>query len=303
MVRRKEMTVFDKSPPRWRLLAGALTVAACLALVASSASAVTTTYLLEDRNSELKVDISDDFPTSDGLFQWKMNGVLHMWKQWFWYRIGDTGPEEEIDTIGYVSANVEDDDADPGNEKLELVLEDDTLRVSLFFRLVGGTVPSGTADLVEQIEIENKTGDYLDFNFFQYVDFDLNDQPMDDVVTVTNGNTMSQVDEQPGMIAETVVTPRPARWEIDQTYQTAVGDTTILGKLSDGDADDLASSGLEGQLGPDDVAWGFQWKKSITPYGVLIISKDKHLAVPEPVTMLGVMLGVGGLFGYIRKRR
>ena len=55
--------------------------------------------ILQDANSQ--IDIT---PTSQaGMHAWIVDGTSYDAQQWFWYRIGTTGGESSIDTLGLAS--------------------------------------------------------------------------------------------------------------------------------------------------------------------------------------------------------
>ncbi len=252
---------------------------------------------LTDRNSSIVIDSG----ASAGMSSWTVDGVGHLSQQWLWYRVGSSGPEMSIDTLveDLDSPKVSDADLDVGDERALLRYMDSQGRFMLEvdYILTGGNPGSGTADVAEIISVHNATDDPLEIHLFQYSNFDLNDNEIDQLVEITNGNTASQSDGvfQSGL-SETVVVPRPNHFEVG----TAPG---LLGKLEDGDADSFSDQA--GPLDqPADYAWGFQWDVVIPARGSFVISKDKHLEetppIPEPATL--TFIGLGAL-AMVRRRR
>ena len=72
-----------------------LLYASFLALVPASAGAFHI-YTLSDGNSSFRVDAS----RQRGAFDWDVDGQDQLNQQWFWYRVGDSGPEASLDTLG-----------------------------------------------------------------------------------------------------------------------------------------------------------------------------------------------------------
>ena len=85
--------------------------------------------------------------------------------------------------------------------------------------------------------------------------------------------------------SESADVPAPDRYEIGLIL-------AILDKLEDDDADDLNNT-----VGPvaGDVAWAFQWNFVLEPDDSFIISKNKHLVVPEPHTLALLAIGLFAL--------
>ena len=243
--------------------------------------------LLTDKNSTANID-----PLSPmGENSWICDGTDNLFQQWFWYRIGNTGPEASIDTISAPLVSVTDNDFDPGDETLNLRYENNVLQVNVTIALVGGVIGSGVSDLMEGIEIVNKTTSALDLHFFQYVDFDLGIDFTDESVALINANTFKQTElESPAWISETVAVPSADGYEAGFYAAT-------LNKLQNGVTDNLNNNPA---AGVGDVTWAFQWDVELAPEDSYIISKDKHVEViPEPATL--VLLGLGGLL--VRRKK
>ena len=263
-------------------------------MLAVTATDQATAYLLSDLNSTVAIDPD----SSDGVWNWTVDGSDHMFQQWFWYRIGAVGPEMSIDTLTTPLVSVTNADFDPGDETINIRYDDSRLRIDVSFQLTGGVIGSGASDMAEVITITNLTDDFvLDFNFFQYVDFNLNDTIDGDTAWIATGGGASAAWQTGGggWVSETTVTSPSA-------YEVGIHPST-LDKLVDGDADDLNNT--VGPIGPDEVTWAFQWDFDLAPFGSpnssWQLSKDKQLTVPEPVTLS--LLGLGGLAGLRHRRK
>ncbi|OPX21944.1 MAG: hypothetical protein B1H04_05765 [Planctomycetales bacterium 4484_123] len=257
-----------------------------LSLLAASRPAKGDLIYLDDRNSHAQFDLG----SQSGLMQWTVDGVSHLAQQWFWYRIGSTGPEQSIDTLGTPLYRTSDGDLDAGDERLVVRYTGGQFTITLDFVLTGGPVGGGASDMAEAISIHNTGTGPLEFHFFQYVDFDLNGDAPDDSVAILNGNTAVQADGT-AALAETVVTWKPSHFEA-----ALHGD--ILGRLNDNDADDLNDVASVGRR--ENHTWAFQWDFTLNEGETYIISKDKNL-IPEPSSL--VVLGVGGLLVGLRRGR
>ncbi len=248
-----------------------------------------TPITLVDRNAELEFDVDGEFSNVD----LRIDGVDVLKKQWFWYRIGTTGPEAPIDSLGGMVATTADKDLDAGDEVLDLTFENNQLRVQVKYTLTGGTSLSGAAGVSESIVLTNKTDTQLNLNFFQYVDFDVFQADVDDTLSIVSGNTAQQDDNVTGSVEETVVSPAPGSFQADTG-------STLLDSLRDG-----ATTTLTDNPGPvvGDVNWAFGWDFTLGAAGSaddeVVISKIKDIALdsetplPEPTSL--ALLALGGL--------
>ncbi len=260
----------------------------CVCLQFLALSPASGDVLLEDLNSTAQFDLD----SQDGLVRWTVDGVDHLAKQWFWYRIGDSGPESSIDTLGPATHKTSDGDWDTGYERLAVRYAGTGLTIALDFVLTGGPAGSGASDLAEVIAIQNTGTQTLDLHFFQYVDFDLNGDPADESVEIRGGNTAVQSDGG-STLSETVVTWMPDHCE------AGFYDDTLAG-LNNATADDLDDTA--GPLHSGNLTWAFQWDITLDEGETYIISKDKNLdAVPEPGCL--VLLGMGSVVLALRLKK
>lgn len=241
-----------------------------------------TTYTLTDGNSSATVDPS----SQAGMYNWRVDGVNHLYQQWFWYRVGNTA-EQSINTISSPVVS------QLAPNQLGIVYTAAGLfNVTIQYTLFGGQPGSGQADIGESIRVNNLSCSKLDFHFFQYSDFDLMGIPGGDTAEHVNANMVRQ-SKGDLAISETTILPTPSRWEIDYFDNT-------LNRLNDGVATTLSNTASP--LGPGDVTWAFEWDKNIPKGGSLLISKDKQLsAVPIPPGALLLGSGLLGLVGVRRK--
>jgi hypothetical protein len=255
------------------------------ALALSAGLANAQAVVLEDGNSRATFA---DLSSAAGMNNWFVDGVDHLFQQWFWYRIGATA-EAPINTLGLVGHVVSNTNFDPRPDTLVANYSNGTLSAELTFGLQGGSAGDGMSDVLEQIVLVNLGNQAMDLSFFQYSDFDLNGTSGFDSVFIPNGN-IAQQSEGGTVFQETVVTPAASHWQ-------AAGFPTLLNLL--GDAAPTVLNDFGGPLGPGDMTWAYQWDITLAPGQSFLISKDK-LITPAPGAL--ALLGLGGL-AMARRRR
>lgn len=272
-----------------------LAVFLVVALIAPVApvSAVVTDVTLSDGNAEAKVQLD----TSAGMYSWVVDGGANqLFTQWFWWRVGDSGPERPVSdlaltTYSQPSANFVTSTYAHG---------DGLFTVTITYTLSGGAPGSGLAQIGETISINNISGAALELHFFQYTDFDLGGAPGGETAFIGAGGggfNYAAVVESAFNYTENITSPAAQRAE------AALFDSTAL-KLGDADADDL-NNVLS--AGPGDVTFAFQWDAVLAATGLgssLEIVKNKSLTVPPiPEPTAAGLLGLAGLALLARGRR
>jgi hypothetical protein len=253
---------------------------------------------LQDQNATVNIDPSSQL----GLYDWVTDGVnvappagggINDYRQWFWYRVGNTG-EQSIDNLNLAGASTTVNPLDGDTNGAVIGYYGTGFSLQLTVSLVGGLPGSHTSDITEQIAIDNTnaTGN-LDFHFYQYGDFQLNPPLVgSEMVSFVNSNA---VDEHGAMgdVQETAITPVPSHREAEPFPVT-------INELNSGTPTTLADNS---SAGPGDITWAYEWDVSIAPGQSFIISKDMHLQlVPEPSTIALVLAGLSGLIVIRRKR-
>jgi hypothetical protein len=265
---------------------GPLTVAAavgmfCLLAVAPAKGALIVT--LSDMNATAQINLD----SQAGMSNWTVDGINNLNQQWFWYRVGNAGPERSIDTLTRTTTLL-------GTNTLTVTYVGAGFAIDIAYTLMGGTAASATADIAETIRVRNTGPSPVNFHFFQYSDFDLMNTPNDDTVQIND--VVARQWDPTLSLSETSAIRQANHAEVNSP-------TALLAKLNDALANDLSDS--IGPLGPGNVAWAFQWDQDIAAGRTFIISKDKQvtLTVPEPLTL--ALLAAGGLTltaGRIRRR-
>src|SRR5436190_3168452 len=233
----------------------------------SQAQAIET---LTDGNSHAQID-----PNSQaGMFNWFVDGQNQLNQQWFWYRVGSSGPEFAINSIGAPVISR------PDAKTAYITYTGNGFSLEVDYVLTGQTAGSGQASIRESIRIHNSLDTPLSFHFYQYSDFDLNSNGGGDTITLgkNNAGKFNEALQTEGALftSETAVTPGADHGE------AAFFNTTLV-KLNNGVPDTLSDAA--GPIGPGDVTWALEWDPTIAPISDFLISKQKDLQVPEPSTL------------------
>lgn len=236
-------------------------------------------FTLTDANSTAVVDSG-----TGGMTDWTIDGIPQLARQWFWYRVGNTGGESNLGSLPLNSGSL------VAPDYLQLVYQGASFTVEAKFILTGGAPGAGGSDIAELIKVYNAGATPLDFHFFQFCNLHLAGSIVNDSVEITGGNTAGQT---LGSVwaSETVLTPLPAHHQVGLA-------PSILASLDD--ASPTTLSDLSGPMGPGDLAWSFEWDVVIQPGKSFQISKDKQI-VPEPTTLC--LLSAGVAAAYRRRRR
>ena len=273
-------------------LTAALVVSGLLFLPSNGmATTASTIYTMNDGGSLATINPN----SSAGMSIWSVNGQNQLNQQWFWYQT-DGGIAKPINTIS--PASVVTYDGSDGHNEVVATYQNAQLTLTIDYYLTGGGVGSGNADLSENISVVNNTGSDLNFNFYQYSDFNLLGSGANDIVQIYgNPGNFNYAEQTSGgtAIGEVVVAPNANRGEAAMVGQT-------LNELNTTPNLQLNNNTL---AGPGDVTWALQWDTTIGANQEYDISKDKSLSiqiVPEPTTMAFIALGLGVL-GLARRRQ
>ncbi|TVQ55569.1 MAG: hypothetical protein EA355_09530 [Rhodobacteraceae bacterium] len=262
-------------------------------VLATGASAAP--FVLEDLNSRLSGDTA-----GGGVTEWRVNGVNHLFQEWFWIRVDGTSlgdREHRLSSFDILAQQTTDTNTftDPRHDNLNVVYNiDGLLRAEVSLSLRGSQCCG--SDLAEQVSIVNTSGGALSFSFFEYTDFDLGGTSFDtfaDFTPTATGGAFRQDDDTGIWRSTTVVTPRPSFWEI--AYYA-----TTLGKLDD----DMPTT-LSNTVSPllnGDLTWAAQWNVTLNDGQTWLLSKDKLLTpIPLPAPAFLLLGGLAAL-GALKRR-
>jgi hypothetical protein len=236
-----------------------------------------------DQNSTATIDLSNPSLSRRGMNNWTVDGVNHLFQQWFWFRIGGAA-EQSIDAISAPVVQT------PFANLTKITYQDPLVKFETTYLLTGGGAGSSQSDIAESIRITNVSNTAYTLTFFQYTDFDMGGTAGGDTVVHANANAFQQSDGIFGA-SETISTPVATHWQGDFW-------PFLYNSLTDGLPTTLSDSGspLTG-----DVSFAWQWDMVLNPGGSFLISKDKNI-VPEPMSLIAVATGLAALAARRRRR-
>jgi hypothetical protein len=256
---------------------------ATLIVFGLAAGAVGQTVTITDLNSTAQFDLGT---TGFGLNGWIVDGVNQLAEGSLWYRVGASGSAQRLNTLtlsGYAAS---------GN-RLSVAYLAPTFTVMEDWTIFGSTPGFGQSDIGEIVRITNTSQSVLDFHLWQFTDLNLLGTALDTSVSITGGNTAFQYDG--ATVAQTAAVPIPSRYEAG--LRNTVRADVVAGNNLNGNASQTAG----------DLAFAFQWDRTLAPGASLIISKDYNLNVvaPEPGTLVLAGIAAVGLavHGWRRRRR
>ena len=237
------------------------------------------TLAVIDDNSTAAFDPSfSDVPSNNGILFWTVDDVNQLFQNGFWYRVGSEGRENSINTLNSIGIE------QPADNQISAAYAGTGFEIALNFTLDGGAEGSGMSSLLENITIKNTGSNLLDFHFFNYTDFDLNDT--DDDTTKIGIGRATQSDNF--TLATEVIDPASSYYQVSPF-------SNILDALQDDVPTTLANS--SGPLTGDNSS-AFQWDFALETGTSVSINNSKLItpveSVPEPSMTLGI-IGFSGL--------
>ncbi len=245
----------------------------------SSAQIVT----LANGNASSQIDLG----SSTGMFNWMIDGVNILNQQSFFYRTSAGSVGSSISPLAITQLI-------PGS--VSATFAGNGFNVTTVYNLIGGAAGSGTADMSEQIKVQNNTAAPLVFNFFQYANF--------------AGNGIVELGQNSrGFFNEAFITG--GGLVVTENLDTGISPGADAGQVGNPTAILNDITGTPG-FNPNSTdtsgpgAWVLEWERTISPNGSLIISKDLNAAgvtvAPEPPAWSLVSIGLIA-FGAVKQYR
>jgi hypothetical protein len=265
------------------MLAAATAVASLLGAAVVPATA--STYNLSNGNTSVTLDPST-------MTNWTVDGTNQLGQQSFWYRVGASGVQQTVDSIG--TPTVTQMSTNGGSDNWMNASYTDVaqaFQLSVTTMVSGGQSGSGVSDVSETVKVVNmsKTNS-LSYHLFDYANFNLGGKTGNASANLTGNNTATVT--AGGDMSQTVVSGKSNEYEAG-TFSTLL---TGLGSTSG-----LTLSGPT-SVSNVDAEWAFEWDVTLAPGQSFLVTSDEQVqTVPEPTTSMA-LLGMGGLF-FSRPRR
>lgn len=262
-------------------------IALCAGFASSTLAAGPASFTIADGNT------SADFDPAAGQVNWFIDGTNQLFTQEFYFRRSTDTREYRVDSTNLNNIGNFTQDTNPFTDTRDdafgsLFTDGAGLEIETLFTIRGNAAGSGSADLAEQITLRNMGNSAISLSFFQFVDFDLGGTAFDDMGQIVGGNTAQQTDGSGFQMNETVATPQPVAFQMDNSF-------VLSSLLGDASIDNLnGSAAFSG-----DVAWAFQWDITLEAGGSFLISKNKSV-VPAPGSL--ALLAGASLLGTRRRR-
>jgi len=246
-------------------------VAALCLLIAGTAQATMVRLNDLETTAVFQVDVGEP----DGRVSWLVSGVEKIFRRTTCYRIGASGAEQNVSALGSTAYELLDTNGNPGDDTLVVRYTGMGFEVELGYQLSGVTAGGTEPTVQEGASIVRTDGGSGDFGFFQYRWFDV---PGD-------ADSDGKIDGQD-----------LATWQ--ENYDPlGLNENTF----------DMADWDGSGRIDGIDLAI---WQDNYNPFGLAATPEVIDFPVggggahtPEPLTILGLVVGLGSLGAYIRRRR
>ncbi len=240
--------------------------------------------------------VAGDFSFAGGLFSWNRDfstdedNPNHMAQQWFWYRIGETGPELGLDSLTLISANSHATNSELGANTIELLFgspdtddieANDPIQVKVTYVLSGSDAAQST--ITETVEITNLGDEALELHWFEFTDLDVDGERYDNTIVSAGLTGITQSGPLGSEVTVAVTNgPTPDRFQVEdfRTYgPTGRYGNTRLGMIDYATTNLTNVAPASSVLG--DFVQAFQWDFSSSDVG----TNNSALAAGQTTTI------------------
>jgi len=199
-----------------------------------------------------------------------------MFKQWFWYRVGSTGQQASLSTLPVVASYSLD------YTSATTTYTGPGFIATVTFNVPDKPVPAYSSTFIKTMNIQNTTGEELDYHLFSYSDMDVSTTT--DAVQIIDGSRAVQTD----LLGKTLVqtsTLKPSHYDLD------FGGATLMDSLQNGllPLEMSDTSGPFDEMG--DMQFGFQYDLKIPVNGSVSLSITDKIFPTEPLVVTNSLVG------------
>lgn len=265
-------------------------VAAFAGTLATAATAAT--FMLEDLNATavFETQASASGAERSGLVSWTTNtgpGEPAIVEQSIWLRVGNETRERPMASYNVTFAQATDTNPNSGADTFVVQYTQPNSFQFLAEYSLQGTFCCGS-DMGEQFSLRKIGQGSQTFSLFLYTEFNAG---APEILERLNPNTFSHDGSR--WLTETVLTPAPTFWEINEA-------SVLRAKLTDDVATTLSNT--VGMLTGSNLAWAGQWNFTLGENQTFQLSVDKRIApIPLPAPAFLLLGGLGALAAMKRR--
>ena len=246
----------------WAALRGALALFLGLSLVSEADALLVSLEEPAPPNALAQIETRTGTSYPYGFFRWEADGIPHLNRQWFWYRIGLPEERNLGDLAHPPSPPINDTNGNSYDDELDVrYVDPDGLEIRTVLRLRGDGPGTRAATMTETITVRNTGPAATTVFFYAYADFDLEANGADDQLELMGaaGESIRQEDAN-FVMTQTISGVLPTQFEADLLD----GANDLVPRL-----DDALSTTLSNFPGPlaGNGTYAHRWDLALGPFG------------------------------------